>query len=408
MGSTMGSYMTHFALTIWLWEQTHQVLPIALLAFWTEVPRLIAAPFSGAIADRWPRKYLILLGDTVAGVSTVTILLLYLTESLQIWHFYAAGIVTGIFAQLQTLAYTASISTLLPETFYNRASGMASVLHYGSIIIAPAIAGILYPLIRFSGILAIDLGTFLFAFSTVAFIRIPPLQAKKKSEETKVKKTLNQDIREGMAYILMRPNLLFLLFISALFQFVHDIGKSVYSPLILARSQDNPQVLGLASAAAGLGGILGSIGVSIKPLPGRKTHALFGGMVGAGLCKTVFGLGQNLWVWFPAQFASSVNFPVMASAKQAILWTDVKPELQGRVFAVASLLTGIASPLAKPLAGWLADRFFEPAMRENGALSGSLGGLFGTNSGAGMAVLYTLSSLGLIAVGSIAFLTRRE
>lgn len=399
LGSTLGSYMTHFALTIWLWEQTHQVFPLALLAFWTEVPRLIVAPFSGAIADRWNRKILILLSDTLIGISTAILLLLYLSGSLEIWHFYLAGIINGIFSQLQVFAYTASISTLLPDTLYQRASGMASILRYSSIIIAPALAGVLYPIIHFSGILAIDLGTFLFAIATIIPLRISHPKTAKKTETKSQKNSLIQDLKEGVNYIFSRPNLLFLILIAALFQLVHDLGKSLYSPMILARSQDNPKILGFVSAAAGLGGILGSIGVSLKPLPHQKTRIFFGTMMGAGLCKTIFGLGQSLWIWLPAQFASSLHFPVMGSVKQAILWTDVRPELQGRVFAIASFLAGVASPIAKPLAGWLADRFFEPAMMPNGSLSGLLGNIFGTTAGAGMAVLYTLSSLGLVAVG---------
>jgi DHA3 family macrolide efflux protein-like MFS transporter len=402
-GSTLGSYMTHFALTIWLWEQTHQVLPLALLAFWTELPRLVVAPFSGAIADRWHRKTIILLSDTITAISTGILLVLYLAGNLEVWHFYLAGIVSGIFSQLQTFAYTASISTLLPNSLYQRASGMASVLRYSSITIAPALAGMLYPLINFSGILALDLGTFLVAIATVIFLHLPHPQTATNGEINSVKTSLLQEIQVGITYIFTRPHLLSLLLMAALFQFVHDLGKSLYSPMILARSQDNTQALGFVSAAAGLGGILGSIAVSLKPLPQAKNHIFFGSMIGAGLCKTVFGLGQSLGVWLPTQFASSLNFPVMGSAKQAILWTDVKPELQGRVFAIASLLAGIASPIAKPLAGWLADRFLEPAMMSDSLLSGLLGNIFGTTPGAGMAVLYTLSSLGLVAVGLSGF-----
>ncbi|MFP4693319.1 MAG: MFS transporter [Halothece sp.] len=398
MASTVGSYMTRFALTIWLWNLSEQATPIALLAFFTEIPAILASPLGGAIADRFSRKTLIILGDTVAGLSTVMIFLLYLGGNLEIWHLYLIGAFNGAFTRLQKLAYTASITMLIPQQDYTRASGLGSVLHYGSVVIAPAVAGALYPIVGLRGILGIDLVTFIIAIATVLFVTIPnPSSASKKQDPSS--SSMGKEIKFGFSYLLNRPGLLSLIFLATVFQFSHDIGKALYSPMILARSGNDTQVLGFVSAAAGIGGILGSIMVSVWRIPGRKIDLVLLSMIGAGLSKIVFGLGQTLFLWFPAQFLSSIHFPIMASARQAIVLTNVQADVQGRVLAISSAFVGVASPLAKLIAGPLADQVFVPAMQEGGILNGVFGGVFGAGNGSGFALLYTLSSLGLVCIG---------
>lgn len=403
MASTIGSYMTRFALTIWLWNLTGEATPIALLAVFTELPALVISPLAGAIADRFSRKTLMLVGDTVAGLSTIIILLLYLTGNLALWHLYATGALNGAFSRLQKLAYTASITMLVPQEGYTRASGMGSVLHYGSVIIAPAVAGALYPIVDLLGILCVDLITFAIALTMVLFVAIPNPSTIVKAKKHKSRPSLWQEIKFAFDYLLTRPSLLTLVLIATLFQFSHDIGKALYSPMILARTGNDAQVLGIISAAAGIGGILGSIMVSVWRMKGRKINWFLGGMMGAGVAKTLFGIGQSVFIWFPSQFLSSINFPIMGSAKQGIILTKVEADLQGRVIAMSSTFVGVASPLAKLMAGPLADQVFTPAMAEGGLLTGVFGRLFGVGEGSGIALLYTLSSIGLIAVGVLGY-----
>jgi len=173
--STFGTRMSGFALRIWAWEITGQATAIALVAVSTQIPRLLITPFAGIIVDRFNRKLLLIAGDTISVLSTLAILFLYLSGNLQIWHLYVTGAVNGAFNQLQSLAYSASISLMVPKQQYTRASSMGSVLHYGSIIIAPALAGSLYYVIGLLGILLIDVATFFVAIATVLFVPFPNL-----------------------------------------------------------------------------------------------------------------------------------------------------------------------------------------------------------------------------------------
>lgn len=395
--SLIGSRMSAFAITIWAWELTNQVTTLAWVGFFTQIPAILVTLFAGVIVDRYNRKFLMVIGDGVTGLSTIAILLLHLTNNLQIWHLYVIFAIAGIFGQLQELAYSASVSLMVPKQHYSRASSIGFLASYGSSIIAPALAGSIYYIIGLNGILTIDIASFVIAIATVLWLPIPQPNLTESSSKNRF--NIIQDISFGFRYIMARKDLLAILLLASLFWFAHDVGGSVYAPMILARTGNDAKVLGIVSSAAGLGGVFGGLLVTVWGGPKRKIQGFLLGMIGAGLSKIVFGLGQNLFIWIPAQFCSSINFPIMGSSGEAIWLANVNPDVQGRVFAIRSVLKLVMSTIAYLIAGPLADRVFEPAMKPGGSFAFVFGNIFGVGTGAGIALLYVISSICLLFVG---------
>lgn len=239
--SMLGSKMSRFAFGIWVWQLTGQATDLALFGFFTQLPQIFMFLISGTIVDRWNRKLLIIATDCVIGVFTIMLLTLYLTNHLQIWHLYLSQGIIGIFDQLQRLAFSTSISTLVPKAYYSRASSMGFLSQYGSSIIGPALAGVLYATIDLSGVMLIDITTFMFAVGMVSLVHIP----QPKSKSLKPKKPLNprKEFSLGWNYLQKNSSLFYLLALICLFWFFHDIGGSLYSAMILARSDGNAKIL---------------------------------------------------------------------------------------------------------------------------------------------------------------------
>jgi MFS transporter, DHA3 family, macrolide efflux protein len=394
--SNIGSYMTYFAIKIWAWELTNQVTTIALLSLFEIIPSILITLISGSIVDRLNRKFLLIVSDSISAISTLIISYLYFTDQLQIWHIYATGALNGIFAEVQSLAYSSSISMLVPKQNYTKATSMNSAIHYSSVIIAPALAGLLYYLVGLGGILCIDFVSFIIGIVTVFQVHIPQPKPTVNSQENV---RIWEDIIFGFRYLMARPSLFAIIIVDSLFWFVHDIGATLYSPMILARTKNDTKVLGTISSAAGLGGLIGTLLLTIWGRSKGRVHGFLLGMIGAGVSKSIFGLGRGLVVWLPAQFCSSLNFPMLTSSSTAILLSKVRPDIQGRIFATQSSLQQIASAIAVFAAAWLSDGVFEPGMTQGGNLSSFFGNIFGTDKGSGMALLYVISSLGLLLVG---------
>ena len=407
--STIGTYMSEFALTLWAWELTGSATALALVGFFSMLPSILASLFAGILVDRLNRKYLTILSDGMAAISTVGILVLHLTGNLAIWHLYLAASITGGFGQLQELAYSTSITLLLSPLNYTRANSMNSVVHYGSNIIAPAIAGVLYPIIGLGGILPIDLATFGMAIATLVWIRIPQVRraegavprdtaSHKEAEEAEEAREIGRKVNRlsvfwaevtfGIRYIWRNNGLRTLSIVTALFWFAHDLGGAIDEPMILARSNNNARSLSAILSIAGIGGVTGAIILTSWGGTKRRVNGMLLGFMGAGAAKTVFGLGQSLTIWLPAQFFSSLNFPLLESSSTALWMEAVPPKLQGRVFAANSLVLELVSAIATLTAGLLSDRLLEPAMQSDTVLSSLFAPIFGNGSGAGIALLY--------------------
>jgi len=395
--STVGSYMTVFALMIWAWDVTGSATSLALVTFFSQVPRIAVTPLAGIVVDRFPRKHLIIVGDIVAMLSTLAIGLLYWANQLQVWHLYGAVALHGCFGQIQTLAYSTSIALLVPQQDYARAESMVAAVNYSGAIFSPILAGSLYPLIGLRGIIAIDLTTFLIAFAILLGSHIPRPVA---GDDVATASTINwSNLTFGCRYILGKPGLIAMVVAFSLFAFPSDIGRALYNPMILARSGGDAQVLGAVTTAAGVGGVLGALLLSWKGGFERRIHGMLLGFAGTGFCKIILGLGQTAWVWIPAHFAATLMIPLYYSSSNAIWYAKVPPALQGRVLAADQMIGLIIGAIAPLLAGPLADFVFEPAMQPGGWLSTIFGTVLGTGTGAGIALLYTLMALLMTLVG---------
>lgn len=398
MASTIGSYMTVFALTVWVWDVTESATTLALISFFSQLPRILAMAIAGIIVDRINRKHLMLLGDTAAVFCTLIIGWLYAGDRLQIWHLYAVVAAYGCFGSLQTLAYSASIAMLVSKQHYTRAESMVAAVSYTGAIISPLLAGSLYPIIGLTGIILIDLATFAIAFITLFAARIPQ-PSRQQNVIVNSDETLWQKLTFGFRYILHRPSLVAMVIAFSLFALPSDINRVLYNPLILARSGGDAQILGLVTTAAGVGGVLGAVVLSVWGGFHRRIHGMLLGFTATGLFKVILGLGQTQTVWMAAHFLATLPIPLFYSSSNAIWYAKVPPDFQGRVLAADQMIGLIVGAIAPLIAGPLADYVFEPAMQPQGSLAPLFGSIFGTTTGSGIALLYVITAILMLAVG---------
>ncbi|BAY86149.1 major facilitator superfamily transporter [Calothrix parasitica NIES-267] len=408
LASLLGSEMTNFALTIWAWEVTEQATPLSLILFFTQTPRIIAALFAGVLVDRMNRKKLMILGDLIAGFSTIAILILYLTKNLQIWHLYLSAAVNGLFGYLQTLAYSASLSLIVPKQHYSRATALNGIQMSGSYILAPALAGFFYTLMGLAGILAIDIFTFIIAISTLIFINIP--QPKNNEVRHRNIKSQWQELTFGFRYLFRYPPLIAILIFWLGNNLIDGMNFAILTAMILARSNNDSTILSTLLTTFGIGGLLGGVTISIWGGSKRKIHGLLTGSAIWKLGLLTLSLALEIRFKMIAAFVSGFSSPFPSSSNQAIWLSKVEPDIQGRVFAARFLIAQIPTSLGAAIAGLLADHFFEPAMKTGGILAPIFGNIFGTQTGAGMALMISILSIcgALIAFFGYAFPLLRD
>ncbi|MBE9045828.1 hypothetical protein IQ255_15685 [Pleurocapsales cyanobacterium LEGE 10410] len=213
------------------------------------------------------------------------------------------------------------------------------------------------------------------------------------------------EIGFGIRYLLKHRSLLAILGFLLVTSFIDSFNFAILPAMVLARSNNDPTVWGRLLTIFGIGGVLGAATMSIWNLPKRRTNGL---LLGNAVWKgglILLSVTQSMVGKLIAAVVSGFCSPFPNSSNQGIWMSQVKPEIQGRVFAARDLIAGMATPLGAAIAGVLVDNYFEPAMQTNSILAQLFGGIFGSESGAGMAVAIALfSSCGMaIALLGYAF-----
>jgi DHA3 family macrolide efflux protein-like MFS transporter len=384
--SMFGSAMTWFAFTIWAWQITGQATTLALVSFFSFGPTLLLSPVAGALVDRWNRKLVMMLGDLAIGLGTVAVLLLYVTDNLQIWHIYVIAVLAGPFQALQFPAYSAAVTMMLPKEQFARAEGMIGLVEAASGVLAPASAAVLLGSIGFAGIMFIDIATLVLAIGTLLLVHIPQPAATEAGR--KGQGSIWKESVYGLCYIFECPSMLALQLFFAAGNFFESLGFTLMAPMILARTGDNEIVLGSVQSAGAIGGVMGGLLLIIWGGPKRRIHGVLIGWALANLLgMSLMGLGYSLAIWALASFFADFFTPIVDGSDQAIWQAKVAPDVQGRVFATRLLLSQITIPIAALLAGPLADHVFEPAMMPGGHLATTFGWLTGIGPGAGMSLI---------------------
>jgi predicted MFS family arabinose efflux permease len=402
--SLVGTGMTRFAGTVWIWQQTESATAVAFFWFFVFGPGIVLSPIAGALVDRWNRKRVLIGADLGAGLATIGLLVLYLLGVLEIWHFFVAGFIASAFEAFQNPAQAASITTMVPREQFGRANGIMSMVQFGATVVSPALAGILLAPIGLQGIFGIDVVTFLFAVAVLFLLRIP--QPPRSAEGAQGAGSLRKEIVYGFRYLTGRTALLSLLGLFGMVTFLVAFFVGVINPMILARTANDETVLGLVLSLNGVGGVLGGLLLSTWGGPKTRIFGVLGGVIAMNFGIALTGLGQSLWLWGIGAFLAAFFIPIINGCNRAIFQSKIAPDVQGRVFGVMRVVGQAAFPLAMLIVGPLADYVFEPAMMSGGALAPLFGAVVGIGEGAGMSLMMLLAGLAGILVGLLGFVVR--
>ena len=395
--SILASNMTGFALSIWVFQKTSSATALGGMTSAFTIPYLLLIPLAGVFVDRYSRKLMMMVSDLTAALGTLAIFILFASDHLQIWHFYIINGFIGLGSAFQWPAYSAAITTMVPKEQYGRANGMVSVVQAGPAIIAPLMAGSLMPSIGLTGILLIDLVTFLLAIGALLLVQVPA--PARTVEGQQGQGSLWKEATFGFKYIFQRPSLLGIVIILFLANLFLGFPNSVQIPLVLMRTGNSSLILGAVQTAGAISWTVGSV---IMSAWGGFKNRIHGVLIGWSLyCvfgNILYGLGRGLNIWVPANLIAGVFSSLGIASSTALLQAKTAPDVQGRVFSARRLLTWAPDMFTPILGGMLADRVMEPGMQSGGWMTILFGWMVGKEAGSGMAVM-------MVIFGSLTILT---
>lgn len=400
--SSLGTAMTSYALIIWVYGQKGTASSITLLSVFSMIPSILFAFAAGTLADRWNKKLIMLVSDSLAALGTVTVLVLYGAGRLTIGYLYVVNFVLSFMNAFQGPASYVATTLLVPKKHYVGVSGLQALSGSVVTILAPALGSALLAFGGLKAVLVFDLGAFALAFIILLFfVKIPSIEgAKAKGKESFVKSAM-----AGVNFLKNHRPLLQIILFFAFINFISKMGGGygMMAPLVLARTGNNQISLGMVEAAVGLGTLLGSIIVTlIKPAKSR-VRVIF---IACGLSFLLGDVGQSLThtlpLWVVSAFVSNVPMAFLNANLTALMRTKVPLSMQGRVFSARDTIQYSTIPLGLFLGGVLADYVFEPLMMGASPLQRLMAPLVGTSKGAGIALMFLIVGLVGFTVSFIA------
>ena len=399
--SLIGSGLTSFALGVWVYQSTGSATQYALISFFTFLPRFVLSPVTGVLVDRWDRRWVMMLSDAGAGLSTLALWILLVTGRLEIWHIYLATTLNSTCSSFQRLAYYTSTTLLVPKEHFGRASGMIQLELAAAQVVAPMLAAWLVLMIDIQGVILIDVVTFIFALFTLQIVRVPKPETSAAGQESRG--SFLSEVTFGWTYVKARPGLLGLSLLLAASNLAIDTVIVLITPLVLSFA--DVSTLGAVLSAGGIGMLCGGVVMSVWGGPKRCINGVFYSFLLRAIVLLLGGLQPGAILIAVIVFMIFFSSQIVRGSTQAIWQSKVEPDLQGRVFAVRPVLAYPTTCIAYLLAGPLADYVFEPLLAKGGLLAGSIGQIIGTGPGRGIGLLYMVLGIfiALITIGAYSY-----
>ncbi|QLQ34971.1 non-ribosomal peptide synthetase/type I polyketide synthase [Micromonospora robiginosa] len=391
--SLIGSGLTAFGMGLWVYQRTGSVSLFATATVLALLPAVVLSPIAGALADRWDRRRIMVFADCLAATGTVSLALLLWLGHLHLWHILTAITVTAVATAFQQPAYQAAVTQLVPKRYYGRANGIVSLGTATSTVLAPLVGGALVLAVGLRGIVVIDLVTFAVAVTVTLSVRFPDTLFVRREEP------FRREVLGGWRFIVRRHGLVALVVLVASLNYFFAMVEVLVTPLTL--SFGDPAALGRVLAASGVGMVVGSVLMGVWGGTARRTTGILASVVLLGVSLLTVGLRPD--PLFPALglFGMGLATALVNTHWLAIVQAKVGLELQGRVLAMAQMLSWLMVPAGFLSAGPLAEHVLAPLARPGGPLAG----LVGTGPGRGMALAAILAGLCALALaaGGIAY-----
>ncbi len=392
--SQLGSAMTGFALTLWLYEKTGSALQTALLAVCSYAPYVVMSIFAGALSDRWDKKKVMLVCDTLAACCSVTVLILLKADLLLPVHMYILNALTGLMNTVQQPASDVAMTMITPKKYYQKTSGLRSFSSSLVTILNPVFATALYAFAGMDIVIYVDLTTFTIAFFALLFgVKLSMLEQKEEAGQESFLET----VKAGLVCLKENELVLVLILFLAGVNFVASAFDAVLPALILPRGNGGETVLGIVTSCAGIAMLFGSLIVTALPAPKNRVRVIYLTMLfSLGTENFLLAFTELPVLWCMGQIIGWLLVPVMSANLDVILRTTIPVDMQGRVYSCRNTLQFFTIPIGLSLGGFMVDQFCEPVMAASPA-QGMLVRLFGEGKGSGAAMMmFILGVLGVV------------
>jgi MFS family permease len=357
MISLMGTYMQTIG-QVWLvLNLTHSAWQLGLVGALQSLPILLFSIFGGVLADRWPKRRVLLVTQAAAMIQALLLWALIATGTIQLWHLYVLAMLLGLTYCLERPTLQAYVIELVGREDLPNAVTLNSSLSQMMRIVGPGLGGIIIAVSGVTILFLLNALSFLAVLVGLALIKSHELytQALRHPNASKRQNTW-QSLREGVAYVWTTPAVLLVILVVGLvllFGSNFNVVLPLFATDVLHEGETG---FGLLSAAFAIGLFISTLWLAWSNSAPTIRRVLIGTLV-FGVLEAVFAVSHI----YPLSLVliASVGFAESAFAQLSFttLQTVAPDHLRGRVMSVTLLFFDGSVPLGYMLLGWLSGLY---------------------------------------------------
>ena len=346
--SSVGGGLTSFGLGVYVFKETGSAGAMAMVTLLAFLPTLLFSVPAGVLADRYDRRLLMMLGDGCSGIGIIFILICMMNGRASLTQIGIGVFVSAVFSSLLEPAYRATVSDILTEDEFSKASGLVSIAGSARFLISPLLAGILLSVADVKVLLIIDILTFVFTVITTGIVRKEIV-----TKQTQKQESFMQSLKEGFRAVCEKKGVLTLILVSSVLTCFMGTLQILAEPLILDFS--NSTILGIGETICATGMLVSSLFLGVRGIKKNYVKTLAVSLIGAGIAMTLFGIKENIYVICTFGFLFFAMLPFANNCLDYLVRTNIDKDLLGRAWGVIGFLSQIGYVVAYALAGNLAD-----------------------------------------------------
>jgi MFS transporter, DHA3 family, macrolide efflux protein len=350
--SLFGSSLVQYAIMWYITLKTQSGVMMTISIICGFAPTFFLSPFAGVWADRYNRKTLIILSDSLIAISTLILAILFLQGHDSIWMLFVTSSIRAFGSGIQTPAIGAFLPQLVPEDKLTKVNATNGSIQSLVMLISPMLSGALLTIATIETIFFIDVITAAIAvFILLLFLHVPA-HAKAMEKQTT---SYFSDMREGVRYVKNHAYVKKYFLFCAIF-FILAAPVAFLTPLQVTRSFGNDVWrLTALEITFSMGMMAGGIIMASWGGFKNKVHTMVLSTVGIGVGTFALGIIPIFWIYLIFMALIGGVMPMFNIPATVLLQQKVEGDFLGRVFGVFGMIASSMMPLGMLVFGPIAD-----------------------------------------------------
>ena len=346
--SSIGGGLTSFGLGVYIFQQTGSAANMALITLLGFLPTLLLSVPAGALADRYDRRLLLMIGDGCSALGIVFILVCMMNGGASLAQICIGVLISSVFSALLEPAFRATITDMLTREEFSRASGLVSLAGSARYLFSPILAGFLLTVSDVKLLLVIDICTFFLTVISAAVVR--KSIGKKTAEKMD---GLLDSIRDGWRILRSERGVLLLVLVSSAITLFMGMFQILAEPMVLSFSDE--KTLGITETICASGMLVSGLILGVRGIKRNFTGIMSMSLAAAGIMMIGFGLFENICTICISGFLFFAALPFANNCLDYLTRTHIPDDVQGRVWGLIGFLSQFGYVIAYAVSGVAAD-----------------------------------------------------